>query len=418
MRSQVKRLGRPVCQLALAVCFAGALPLVLAGCHQEPAPVAEKQDTVATPAPTPEPKATPVPPETWAAAIEKVEELRGSAGKIDIPPELKHYEDHRRFLALQMADSKEENFDLPHDQGELVEMVQKGELVEMPALGDDYILYDVGTASREDPLSHYDRATNKDVKLFPDFAAYSAYDAQLAEEEKRPGKAGAKARAERELLSSFYSDPDRRELLFQEYKAVTDMAYDFRGLSYDLNDPADRTRFQVRLLSFIRPEARDTLLKLAHDYHEQFGRRLPISSLVRTQRYQRRMVRNSPNATGVEMAPHTTGMAFDISYKFMAPDEQNFVMQDVAKLEDDGKVESLRERNNSIHVYTYADGHRPDETLVTDYLPEVEAAHPNSAPGKAVKAKAASPRRKGSASGHRRASGRRAPHSLASRSHR
>jgi uncharacterized protein DUF5715 len=416
MASHLRMLGRPVGQLTLVVCLAGVLTLALAGCRQEPAPVEEKQDTVATPAPTPVPRATPVPPETWAAALEKVEEVRGSAGRIDIPPELQHYEDRRRFLALQMADSREENFDLPHDAGELVEMVQKGELVEMPALGDDYVLYDVGTASREDPLAHYDQATNKDVKLFPDFDAYSAYDAQLAEDENRPGKTGAKARAERELLSSFYSDPDRRETLFREYKAITDMAYDFRGLSYDLNDPADRTRFQVRLLSFIRPEARATLLKLAHDYHEQFGRRLPITSLVRTQRYQRRMVRNSPNATGVEMAPHTTGMAFDISYKFMAPDEQNFVMQDVAKLEDEGKVESLRERNNSFHIYTYADGHRPDEGLVTGFLADVEAAHPHSAPKKTGKAEAASPRRKAS-SLHRRASSRRAPRSLASRSH-
>ena len=129
---------------------------------------------------------------------------------------------------------------------------------------------------------------------------------------------------------------------------------------------------------------------------------------MRTQRYQRRMVRNSPNATGVELAPHTTGMAFDISYKFMAPDEQNFVMQDVAKLEDEGKVESLRERNNSFHIYTYADGHLPDENLVTGFLPEVEAAHPNSVPHKAVK----SGRR--SSTGHRVSRGR--SRSLASRS--
>jgi hypothetical protein len=344
-----------------------------------------------------------VSPETWAAAIAKVEEVRASPGKIEVPPELQHYEDHRRFLALQMADSKEEGFDLPHDQGELVEMVQKGELVEMPALGGDYILYDVGTATREDPLTHYDSANNRDVRLFPDLGAYSAYDAQLAEVEKRPGKAGAKARAERPLLASFYSDAVEREKLFQEYRSVTALASDFRGLSYDLNEPADRTRFQVRLLSFIRPEARATLLKLAHDYHERFGRRLPITSLVRTQRYQRRMVRNSPNATGVEQAPHTTGMAFDISYKFMAADEQNFVMQDVAKLQDEGKVESLRERNNSFHIYTYADGHRPDENLVTSFLADVEAAHPNSAPGRIAGAL----RRKVLAFTHRHGSGRR-----------
>jgi len=213
MRSPVRSLGGLVSQVTLAVWLVATLPLAVAGCRQEPAPVEEKQDVSATPSPTPEPRATPVAPETWAAAIEKVEEVRGSAGKIEVPSELQHYDDRRRFLALQMADSKEEGFDVPHDQGELVEMVQKGELVEVPALGDDYILYDVGTATREDPLTHYDAATNKDVKLFPDFQAYSEYDAQLEQDAKRAGKTGAKARAERELLSSFYSDPIESEKL-------------------------------------------------------------------------------------------------------------------------------------------------------------------------------------------------------------
>ena len=349
-------------------------------CHSQAPGPEEKEDIAATPAPTPEPTATPVAPETWAAALATVEERRGSTDRIEVPSELQHYDDRRRFLALQMADSKEEGFTIPHDQAELVQMIQRGELVEMRALGDDYILYDVGTASREDPLTHYDVASGKDVKLFASFTDYRAEDERLAEEEKRPGSAGAKARAQRELLSSFYNDAAQAEKLYAEYKAVTDAAYDFRGLAYDLSDPADRTRFQVHLLSFIRPEARTVLLQVAHDYHERFGRRLPVTSLVRTQRYQRRMVRNSPNATGVELAPHTTGMAFDISYKFMASDEQNFVMEDVARLEDEGRVESLRERNNSIHVYTYADGHRPSEDLVTGFLDEVEAAHPHSAP--------------------------------------
>jgi hypothetical protein len=379
-----------------AAWVAACLLLPILACHRENPPAEEKTDITASPVPTPEPRATPVAPETWAAAIAAVEQVRGSAGRIEVPSALQHYDDRRRFLALQMADSKEEGFELPHDQAELVEMIRRGELVEMRALGDDYILYDVGTASREDPLTHHDGASGKDVKLFPDFYTYSAEDARLAEEEKRPGSAGAKARAARELLSSYYNDPEQARRLFAEYRAVTEMAYDFRGLSYDLNDPADRVRFQVRLLSFIRPEARDMLLKVAHDYHERFARRLPVTSLVRTQRYQRRMVRNSPNATGVDMAPHTTGMAFDISYKFMAPDEQNFVMEEVARLEDEGRVEGLRERNNSIHVYTYADGHRPSEELVTGFLDDVEAAHPNSGPQKKKK-KVLAPRRKGKA---------------------
>ena len=396
-------------QVTLAAWLAAAFLVPVLACHREGPPTEQKNESVATPAPTPEPTPTPVAPETWAAALARVEELRGSPGRIEVPSELQHYDDRRRFLALQMADSKEEGFDLPHDQAELVEMIQRGELVEMRALGDDYILYDVGTASREDPLTHYDPASGKDVKLFPDFPAYAAEDQRLADEEKRPGSVGAKAHAEREVLSAFYSDPGRRDRLFAEYRAVTDMAYDFRGLSYDLHDPADRVRFQVRLLSFIRPEARDVLLKVAHDYHERFGRRLPVSSLVRTQRYQRRMVRNSPNATGVELAPHTTGMAFDISYKFMASDEQNFVMEEVARLEDEGRVEGLRERNNSIHIYTYADGHRPAENIVTGFLDEVEAAHPNSGP---QKKKIAAPRRRGKVASGR---ARRANRALGSR---
>src|SRR6185503_13314525 len=236
MDSPLRSVGT-VSQVALGLWLTALLPLAVTGCRQEPAPVEVKQEEP-TPSPTPEPRTTPVPPETWAAAIEKVEERRNSPGKIEVPTELKHYDDSRRFLALQMADSKEEGFDLPHDQGELVEMVQKGELVEMPALGDDYILYDVGTATREDPLTHYDPASAKDVKLFPDFPAYAAEDQRLADEEKRPGSVGAKARAEREVLSVFYSDPARRHRLFAEYRAVTHMVYDFRGLSYDLNDPA------------------------------------------------------------------------------------------------------------------------------------------------------------------------------------
>ena len=77
-----------------------------------------------------------------------------------------------------------------------------------------------------------------------------------------------------------------------------------------------------------------------------------MSSLVRTERYQRRLSRVNRNATKVEIPPHATGMAFDISYKFMAADEQNFIMDHVARLEAEGRVEALRENRNAIHVYT------------------------------------------------------------------
>lgn len=345
--------------------------------------------------PAPTPTATPVvlasapmpAPGTLEMAIAQVEEVRGSAGKVTVPDELRHYEDQRRFLAVQMADSQDRQYRLPDDDADLVDMIRRGEVVEMPPLGEHYVLYDLGTAVRDDPLVHYDREAGKDVPLFPSLDAYEAEDARLEPASKPAGKAGAKARELRERLASYYGDPERRETLFREHQMVTALAANFGGAVYDLAVPADRQRFQVRLLSFIRPEAREVILELARGYHERFGRPLPVTSMIRTQRYQKRLGRVNRNATPVEMPPHTTGMAFDVSYKFMPPDEQNFLMEEVARLKGGGRVEAVRERRNHFHVYVLADG-PPPEALIASFFDEVEAAHPNSAPRPAAAAPA------------------------------
>jgi hypothetical protein len=344
-----------------------------------PSPVAAAPAPVPSPTPAQLASAPAPEPGTLEAAIAQVEEVRGSAGRIDVPDELKHYEDHRRFLAVQMADSQERSYRLPDDEADLAEMIQRGEVVEMPALGDDYVLYDLGTDVTDVPLVYYDPESGKDVTLFPSLEAYEAEDARLAQEAKGTGKAAAKARDRQELLARFYGDPERRDMLFGEHQAVTALARDFGGTSYDLSDAADRRRFQIRLLSFIRPQAREVLLEIARDYHQRFGRPLPVTSMIRTQRYQKRLGRVNRNATPVELPPHTTGMAFDVSYKFMAPDEQNFLMEEVARLKDAGRVEALRERRNHFHIYVLADG-PPPEAVIASFFDEVEAAHPNSAP--------------------------------------
>jgi uncharacterized protein DUF5715 len=337
--------------------------------------------------PAPAPTATPVilasapapPPGTMEAAIAQVEEVRGSPGRVEVPDELKHYEDHRRFLAVQMADSQDRQYRLPDDEADLAEMIRQGEVAEMPPLGDDYVLYDLGTDVTDNPLVHYDPESGEDVRLFASLAEYEAEAALLEKAAAGPGRTAAKARAERELLSAHYGDPERRDALVKEYQAVTSLASDFGGVAYDLRDPADRRRFQIRLLSFIRPQAREVLLEIAKDYHQRFGRLLPVTSMIRTQRYQKRLGRVNRNATPVELPPHTTGMAFDVSYKFMAPDEQNFLMEEVARLKAAGRVEALRERRNHFHVYVLAGG-PPPEALIASFFDEVEAAHPNSAP--------------------------------------
>jgi hypothetical protein len=304
----------------------------------------------------------------WAAAIAKVEEVRGSAGRIEVPAELRHYSDRRRFLAVQMADSREKQYKLPHDVAALAQMIQAGELVGLPALGEHHILYDVGTSAREDPLAHYDLDSGKDVPLFASMEAYQAEDARLGND-----------KAKRDALAAYYGNPAKAEMLFAEHRAVTSLAANFGGDRYDLSNPDDRARFQIRLLSHVRPEARDVVLQLARAYHDKFGRLLPVSSLIRTERYQRRLSRVNRNATRVDIPPHATGMAFDISYKFMAADEQNLIMEHAGRLEAQGTLEALRENRNAIHVYIFADGQRPPEPLVAGFLSDVQDAHPGSA---------------------------------------
>ena len=339
---------------------------------------------------------SPPDPSTWAAAVARVEEPRGSAERLETPPELMHHVDRRRFLAVQMADTREESYELPHDQAELVEMIARGELVEVKALGEHHLLYDVGTSLREDPLTHFDVGSSRDVPLYPDLQAWLAEDERLAALAQGRGGEATRARERLEFLASFYGEPATRDALFREHAAVTALARDFGGTRYDLADPGDRTRFQVRLLSVVRPEARDVLLEVARAYHHRFDRLLPVTSLVRSQRYQRRLSRVNPNAALVDTAPHTTGMAFDISYKYMPNGEQSFVMETLAGMEREGRVETLREKRNHFHVYAFTRGQRPAEPLVASLLDDVEAANPGAyrvrpaaAPRKAAKKAAA-----------------------------
>ncbi|PYQ47235.1 MAG: hypothetical protein DMF78_24295 [Acidobacteria bacterium] len=353
---------------------------------------ASSAPSVAAEAPSPEATA---PTEPYDIAHARIEEERGEpmglAARVTVPPELQHYSDRRRFLAVQMADSQEEKYDLPQDDADLVAMYRAGKLVEMPLITDDYILYDIGTDATDDPMVKYDPAAKKDVPLFASAADLDAALASLADQapHARTARARAAAESRRKFLAGYYDDPAKREELLRKGVDVASLAANFEGTSYDLADPAARARFDARLLSLTRPQTRPVIEELAREYRTKFGRLLPITSLVRTERYQRRLSRVNANATHVEIPPHTTGCAFDISYRYMAADEQQFLMDRIAQLEDEGKVEAIKERRNHFHVFVFADGRRPPEALVAQFLDEVDASH--------AAERAAAPRRSGRA---------------------
>jgi hypothetical protein len=407
----------------MALC---ATALLASSCAREPK-VEERAPAESPPPDIPAPQV-----ETWKSAARRVEEDRheptGGQARVDVPDELRHYANRHRFLAIQVAESREQEVPIPYDYGELVMLIRDGGLVEMKPFGDDYVLYGVGAAATTAPFTHYDPRRDVDVPLFGGWDDFRDEDDQLGEsmeavaaqvelwkgERKRVPvaqkrrraillsriRAGekqvAEARRKRQVMASFYEDYDRRRVLVEKYRALDELAATLDG-RYDLRVPEERRAFKGRLLTFVRPEARDVILQLARDYKAEFARPLAITSLVRTEEYQDRLGEGNPNATTISTPPHTTGLAFDLLYKFMTKAEQEAVMADIADLEREERVEALRENRNHIHVFVFPDGQRPNESLIQASLRQVDAELPVVKPAPRRKKPAVRARRTGTA---------------------
>jgi hypothetical protein len=165
----------------------------------------------------------------------------------------------------------------------------------------------------------------------------------------------------------------------QGYAALQALASNFNGRSYDLNNPTDRQMLRVNMLSSIRPEALKIMEEVASAYSRQFNRPLPISSLVRPEQYQHALRRVNRNAVLIETPPHSTGLAFDIDYRYMGGAEQTFVMNELARIKKEGRIEVIRERNANYHVFAFVNGVRPPDHLIEASLEKagapVEQAH-------------------------------------------
>ena len=340
-------------------------------------------------------------------AILKIEEDRGEpVGRkveVEVPSELKHYSDRRRFLAVQVAEWSEHRYRIPHDYAELIEMIRGGEMVEMELLGENYLLYGVGESASDGPFTHFDRTTNEEITLFAsyedfeieyarltetvsetqsriadltkEFKKTSRYDRErrrtLQEQIAEARKSAIEISKSQKSLSRFYNDPEQRKMLLSEYETIASLASDFKGESYNLNAPPDRKRLKARLLSFARPEARELIEEISRTYHEKSGRHMPVTSLMRTEGYQHHLGATNKNATQIAVPPHTTGLAFDIYDGYMSASEQGELMALIAGLESAGHLEALRESRNHIHVFAFPDRQPPDERSVRKALNEV-----------------------------------------------
>jgi pSer/pThr/pTyr-binding forkhead associated (FHA) protein len=209
-------------------------------------------------------------------------------------------------------------YSLPMDFAELVTKRMKGELVELPMATDAYVL-EVGGSSTTGEFTNFDFKTGSTT---------------LA-----PGS------------------PD--------YMILAQLASDFSGERYDLSNPDHRRQMKIRLLRMFTPRAFPVLEKLAKNYHQKFGRPLRVTSLSRSMEYQISLNKTNPNSFTVRgegsLPPHTSGCAFDLARKHMTAEEQNFVMAELAQMEQQGILDALREGNLNacFHVFIYDDGIPP-----------------------------------------------------------
>ena len=360
--------------------------------------------------------------ELWTEGIEKVkadrpEELQKVA--LVIPTQLQHYEDRRWFLATQVAEVHKQNVQSCQDFIDLAAMIVRGELKTIPAATDTYILFGVGAKANDDAFTRYQ--DNEDIPLYSEaqlrtrYAEIESTRAQLQKEiadlnssssaskKSKPARSGAAKEIggrqqqiqaldeSKTLLDQFYGEPARRNKLFTEYESLQTLARNFGGRSFDIDTSAGREAMKLTMLRSIRPETFKVLEEIASHYHTAFDRPLPVSSLVRPEQYQHVLRRVNRAATMIDTPPHSTGLAFDIDYRYMSVSEQNFVMNELARLKDEGRIEVLRERNANYHVFVFLDGTRPSDALVVASLEEVgptvkEANHAESQPAK-VKSK-------------------------------
>lgn len=360
--------------------------------------------------------------ELWAEGVEKVKADRGEeAAKVAlvIPPQLQHYEERRWFLATQVAEVHKQNVQSCQDFIDLAAMIVRGEMSKVPAATESYILFGVGAKADDDVFSRYQDDHNvelyNEAQLRGRYAELEATRARLQQEiadlnsQSSASKKSKKARGgsskeiaarqqqlqsldeDKALLDEFYGQPASREKLFSEYESLKALATNFGGRSFDIDNSADRQAMKLSMLRSIRPEAFKVLEEIAAHYHSAFDRPLPVSSLVRPEQYQHVLHKVNRNAVLIDTPPHSTGLAFDIDYRYMSVAEQNFVMNELARLKDEGRIEVLRERNANYHVFVFIDGMRPSDALITAALDEVgppvtEANHAETKPAK-VKSK-------------------------------
>jgi hypothetical protein len=252
--------------------------------------------------------------EFWSSQREKALEPRKAPTGTDlkgvvVPKELS------ADITKQMAtlrEMKSQGFAVPMDFFDLVQRNLNKELIELPMATDTYLL-DVGGNATED-----------------EFTKFSFQEKQTVPSADSPE--------------------------YRNLKAFTDK---ISGQKYDLDNPRDRRQIRIRLLRILHPKAKAVLEELAQKYNRKFNRPLRVTSLTRSLDYQVGLNATSASSFLVKedgpIPPHCSGQAFDLGYKHMTAEEQNFMVNLLAQMERSGRIDAVRETgvNAALHVFVF-----------------------------------------------------------------
>ena len=235
---------------------------------------------------------------------------------LDVPKEL--FGDGVIKQKAKLKEMNTKGYQQPMDFADLAAKRVKGDLIEMPMASQSFYL-DVGGSASDAPFSSF----------------------------------------------SFQTGPGEIAQGSAKYQTLAQLAANFSGAHYDLNNPADRKQMRMRLLRMFNRRAKPILEEVAAAYYAKFGRPLRVTSLTRSMDYQIGLNSSNPNSFKVKgegsLPPHTSGCAFDLARKHMTAEEQNFVMQKLAQMEDANKLDALIEYgvNACFHIFIYDDGIPP-----------------------------------------------------------
>src|SRR6476620_1235888 len=155
-------------------------------------------------------------PDLWTRSLEKIKEVRGDTGNvaIEIPSELRHYDERRWFLATQVAEVKKFNLEPVQDFVDLAGTISRGEMVPLPAVTDRYMLFGVGARVNGGGFTRY--VANQNLELNDEAGLSDAY-ARLKSEHQKLQKEISNLQAELGELKN--SAGTKRDELDSEIKA-------------------------------------------------------------------------------------------------------------------------------------------------------------------------------------------------------